>query len=174
MKSVLVKTGVAIVLPVKIVPVKIAHVVTTAMIAARVAAVIGIVDPLLIEVVNVIAGPRRIAVEIVTVDRLPTGAATVTNGIVLPPATEGVIEIADRLPTGVLTGIVALPLIAAVTVATTVTGDQPRPAIVIADRLLTGAATGIAVGTVTEAQIVEMIAVPQTADVTATIASHNG
>ena len=160
-----------------------------AVIAALVAAVIGIVgqhrtvaqtvtvDQPQIVAVTAIVDQRRIAAVTEIVDRPRTGVVTDTNAIAPPPATEAVTEIADRLRIvdRTATGIVDRPQIAAVTVATTVTVDRPRPATGIVDQLLTGAVigTGIVVATATEGQIVEAIAAPLTVDVTVATASLN-
>lgn len=158
-----------------------AETVLLAMIAALVAAVIGIVGQLQIAVGIVTVDRHRIAAGIGIMDRLRTEVVIVTNEIAPPPVTGVVIEIADRLPIVAQTAtvIVGQPQIEAVTVATIVTGDQPRPATeaetVIAVHLPTGAAivTEIVVATVTEAQIVEAIAAPQTADgIAATASPH--
>lgn len=148
-------------------------------IAALVAAVIGIVDQLLTGAATVTAGQRRIAVVTVIEHRHQTVVVTVTNGIADRLLIVGVTATVDRPQIVGVTVIVRQPQIAAVTGATTVTGDLHPPATeaetVIADQLLTGAAivTEIVVATVTEGQIVEVIAAPQIVDgIAATASPH--
>ena len=150
MKTVPVKTEAASVRRVKIVPVKTVRAVTTAMIAAPVAAVIGIAGLPWIVVPTAIVDPLLIvaATGIVDRHRIVATGIVVTTAIAPPRVT----VIADRLPIEVSTAIVD-PLqnvatgIAAAT-ATNATGGQPPRATETVGPLRTVARTVVVIGTV--------------------------